>query len=198
MKKCYIFAISLVLAGFISSCTKSQETLAKDTLEEIRQYFPYSENQTLVYVNDSTAERISFVVSLEELARAYPYFLSSPKEWEADMDITLTIRNGGNLPAKQSVVGCHISNFGQLDIMWFADMALDKEYSDTYASGVTKAEMDDVKDAIDRHLTEVVIISSEKKTMETIPQGQRYVRILKHKGLTDFSLDGHSAWHLQE
>ena len=182
----------LAMVALFASCTVHQSKMAKDTLEEMRPYCPYTENQTVTFVNDHSRERISYVVSLKEHTEVYPYFSTNTGDWEASVAVYFTKLIGDSLTKEQCRFACGVWCSTSPFIVWSSSVVADTIYN-CYVEELLRREED-----VFQYFSDTVVLTDEHKLAMAVPKGKPYIRVIKHKGLTDFSVDGQTTWRVVE
>jgi len=196
MNKHFVWMAFVAVFCFLSSCTLREDRAAKDALEEIRAYFPYfMDNPELHFVNQTTKEKMMFTYTTwdSEEAEAYPYFSTNSGDWYARKSIKVSLPNG----KRTGSISCNINGWstGEVDIHFGVTLfPSDQEgYSGLWGPIIVpknKNYIDYLTDTIMLPVREVFYGSRDSISPKA------YYRIVKGKGLTDFSFDGKTVWRL--
>ena len=192
MKTRFIIPILLLaFCAFGTSCRLHLQRIADDTLAEVKPYFPYSLDETIVFVNEQLADSIEFVVS-QIKERAYGDNNISSKNygcWDATMTVNMVL----TYPQTKYEQRSHISfsAFGDetVGLMWASTMLLKWEKVDEAHVHYRCKE-----EEITNYMTDTIMVPVIENPTIADKRFDPYMRVVKNYGLTDFSLDGKTTY----
>jgi hypothetical protein len=198
------FIYGLGVAALFSGCKPISSGTQKQ-LEEYRKqimlYYPYSENEELVFVNDSLA-RTWTAKANDRGKRTYPvsnislqdsYGTESYGDWTVSAEAGLSwngIEPTGLWNMQYTIL---YGAYGKaMNIEWY--FSLHPTPDEYYQGGI---QFTDLQEDILAYFTDTLILLIPNQT-SAIPSGAApegaYVRLVKHQGITDFSTDGKTVW----
>lgn len=194
--KAKFFLISLILGTtlFVSCYNDPSEKDMQGYLAALRPYYPYPENGTFIYKNDSLGR--TWEVKVEKNKDGdYPYTHMTICKREifskcsGDRSVSIWTRfMREHIPYDQSAgqLSTEIVYWGDassMDIFWSLELYLNED--EHYQGG---AYIKCSPDRVLSQLTDTIILSIDKT------KNGAYARIVKGEGLTDFSVDGTTVW----
>lgn len=178
----------LILPAFIlSSCEKEQQmqAVADETLAILMDYLPYAQNDTFVFVNnqgDRDVLRVDttriYRQSGEGVKGTHVAILDSKWTWYCWYFQSLVSEKNGL----------------QYDIAMRAAYGNDKKYIMLHSGYVSEklSTTYNISYKVNEELPDKFFLSG------TAPYPQSYMRITRHKGLTEYSFDSQEIWRLEE
>ncbi len=193
--KSKFFLISLILGTtlFVSCYNDPSEKDMQSYLAALRPYYPYPENGTFIYRNDSLGR--TWEVKVEKSKDGdYPYTHMTickreiASKCSGDRSVSIWTRfMREHIPYDQSAGQLsteivYLGGASSMDIFWSLELRLEE---DEYRGG---SRITCNPDEILSQLTDTIILSIDGA------ENGAYARIIKDQGLTDFSTDGKTVW----
>lgn len=194
--KTKFFLISLILgAGLLVACYNApSETDLQDYLTVMRPYYPYSVDDAFVFVNDSSGGKwIGYPYDYYKDG-IYPYtdIYKSSSDYAAEATICAWVQTeeGGT---RTGEIGTKILYMaGEYVMSWNIALRLNDSVSFHGGFQCCCSESEILASFTDTILLPIPYQHDPKTPM--VEFGEPYARIVKHQGLTDFSVDGKTVW----
>ena len=204
MKNLFYLTIMITVGGLFVSCNgnKSNEpqTLnAEKMLEMSLAYFPYNEKDSLEFVNDQTGRKWDIeTYSINKSCRTGKEGSESQGISKSIVDVKFTVKDVAFIKQQNAKITFNIIadtfNIGKDTYIFMSQFVYIPLSDDEIYSGQTEINCNEVdfysyfSDTIMIPLTEDLYNRSTP-----LPEGA-YARLVKNKGLTDFSVDGTTIW----
>ena len=192
--KAKLFFTSLILgATLLVSCYDSPSELElQDYLTIMRPYYPYSMEDTFIFVNDSTGSRWEGYPYDYQEKNIYPYTETYKSSNYSAQAMTSAEIHAKDAPYKWKISTNISCLAGEYHMYWYIEFNFNDSVS--YQGGY---QLCSSESAILASFTDTILLpipyQHDPRTPMVEPS-EPYVRIVKNKGLTDFSVDGQTVW----
>lgn len=215
MKKQTLIILIIGVMGMASSCgpvnppQEEEEVTAETCLKAMLQYYPYSIDETFEFVNEEAGRTWKGSAYDRANKGAYPYtYISNydkeengekPKsygDWDTHINAFVLENGVDSHEDKISQVSTYIHYADNTDLpiysYWNIDIRLSHE---EFFTGTVKGyyDLDNVLSQFTDTIEVPIGYQRGEKGLIPAPEGA-YARIVKGKGLTDFSVDGETVW----
>ena len=195
-------------AGLFVACEREpempKEVTIQNVLNVVKWYYPYEEGDVLTFKNESTGETWSIVAKNDGTTK----FLTTntdeiqdgeapghpTKGWSVRVDCDMTV-DGLSEPNKHTFFATTIgadTYYSTMNMHWYTAIRLKED--ELYRASI---EYRDSLNQIYSYFPSTISLKVQNvlkgTELKAVPENA-YVKILKHKGLTEFSLDGQSIW----
>ena len=212
MKKYFLFVGVCVIAGIMSSCNNKPDpedpmsATPQNSIEAMRPYFPYSADQKLEFVNESTGKEWSLTPCFYNPASGAPIdfpkisnlkYNAHPEIWEVFMESDYEGEASNGKPWRYNLISFKVVGNTDKDSVYFTEMAqieVGKEgffQGECYFSNSMSEFIPSLKDTIRCPFLRTCATYGMIK--EPAADGC-YITVVKNKGITDFCIDGKTIW----
>lgn len=187
MKKMYLFGLFALMAVLLAGCKdeNQMQAVADETLATLMDYLPYAQNDTFVFVNNQ-GDRDVLRVDTTRISQQSGQgakgtsvaILDSKWTWDCWYFQSLVSEKNGL----------------QYDIALRAAYGNDQKYILLHSGYVSEKLSTTyiISYKVNEELPDKFFLSG------FAPYPQSYMRITRHKGLTEYSFDGIEIWRLEE
>ena len=202
MKKHFHIVSLLAIVVLMVACDHGpSETELNNYLAALRPYYPYAIDERFIFVNDSLG-KVWEAEPDYHIDNAFPYtdidkysYGKGSGQWNVSISCSLqtkdssTYYNSGKMDTYIDYIA------GRHHIIWGINLWLDGRYQDPISGGYI---LICAENEILSYLTDTILLPIPWRYKTELPiviaPDEGYARIIKHQGLTDFSIDGKTVW----